>query len=144
MTERALVDTGVLYGAFQRRDQYHETGLAVVRDADAGRLPELLVLDFVLAETMNALTQQLAAEDTREALAMVETSSGFEITRTTGTVWARGLATYKRLDRLSFVDALLVAAARERDREFLYSFDSGFDGVDGVTRLNTNVDPRTR
>jgi len=64
--------------------------------------------------------------------------------RTTDAVWARGLATYNRIDRLSFVGALLVATARGRGIEFCYPFDAGVGGLDGVTRLNTNVDPRTR
>lgn len=144
MGQQALVDTGVVYGAFHRRDQYHETGLAIVRDADEGALPQLIVLDFVLAETMNALTRQLAPDESREALSMLEASAGFDVVRTSATVWARGRTTYSRLDHLSFVDALLVAFARERGRAYLYSFDTGFDGVDGVQRLNTNVDPYGR
>lgn len=141
MAQRGLVDTGVVYSAFYRRDQHHETGLAVVRDADAGALPQLVVLDFVLAETMNALTRQLAPDESREALSMLEASAGFDVVRTSASVWARGRTLYRRLDRLSFVDALLVAFARERGRPYLYSFDTGFDGVDGLHRLNTNVDP---
>jgi hypothetical protein len=39
---------------------------------------------------------------------------------------------------------LLVATARGRGIEFCYPFDAGVGGLDGVTRLNTNVDPRTR
>lgn len=141
MAQRALVDTGVLYSAFQRRDEHHETGLAIARDADRGRLPRLDVLDFVLAETMNALTQQLRPAQSREALSMLETSPGFDVIRTSGAVWARGRATFASVDRLSFVDALLVAHAREREVPYLYAFDTGFDGLDEVRRLNTNIDP---
>lgn len=141
MATEATVDTGVLYSAFYRQDQFHETGLAIVADADTGRLPQLAVLDFVLVETMNALTQQLDPEQCRSALSMLELSSGFEVVRTPGPVWIRGRDTFRQLDHLSFVDALLVALARERDTSFLYSFDTGFDGVDGIQRLNTNTDP---
>lgn len=141
MAQRALVDTGVLYAAFQRRDEFHETGLSIVRDADRGALPQLVVLDFVLAETMNALTQQLAPADARRSLEMIEESEGLDIARTSNAVWAAGLATYRRVDRLSLVDSIIVAYGRERDRPYLYSFDTGFDGVEGLTRLNTNTDP---
>lgn len=141
MAQRALVDTGVLYAAFQRRDEFHETGLSIVRDADRDALPQLVVLDFVLAETMNALTRQLAPDDARRALEMVEESVGFEIVRTSNAVWSVGLATYRRIDQLSLVDAMLVAYSRTHDCSYLYSFDTGFDGVAGLTRLNTNADP---
>lgn len=141
MAQRAIVDTGVLYAAFHRRDEFHDTGLAIVRGADAGELPQLHVLDFVLAETMNALTTRLAPTDSRTALDMLETSTGFDLTRTSNAVWARGLAIYRDVDPLSLVDAVLVAFAREHDCPYLYSFDTGFDVVEDVTRLNTNVDP---
>lgn len=141
MTQAALVDTGVLYSAFHRHDHDHETGLAIVRDADRQALPQLYVLDFVLAETMNGLGQQLTPTETQKALTMIEESIGFEITRTTDAVWARGRTIFDRIDHLSFVDAQLVAFARERDCPYLYSFDTGFDGVDDVQRLNTNTDP---
>lgn len=141
MAQQAIVDTGVVYSAFYRRDQHHETGLAILRDADRGALPQLVVLDFVLAETMNALTHQLEPAEAREALSMLEASPGFDIVRTSAPVWNHGRETYVRFDHLSFVDALLVAFASERTMEFLYSFDTGFDRVDEVQRLNTNTDP---
>lgn len=141
MAQQAILDTGVVYSAFVRHDQHHETGLAVIKDADRGSLPQLIVLDFVLAETMNALTHQLVPPDPREALSMLERSTGFDIVRTTGTVWSRGRTVFLNRDHLSFVDALLVALARERELPYLYSFDTGFDDIDGVHRLNTNVNP---
>lgn len=135
------MDTGVLYAAFHRRDEFHDTGLSIVRGADRDVLPQLLVVDFVLAETTNALTLQLLPGDARRALEMLETSTGFEIGRTSNAVWARALATYRQIDRLSLVDAVLVAFCRERDVPYLYSFDAGSDGIEGLTRLNKNSDP---
>lgn len=139
--QRALVDTGVLYAAFDRRDRHHDTGLAIVRAADARELPELVVPDFVLAETMNALTQRLSHEATLEAVDRLERSVGFTIERTTNPVWARGRSVYERRSQLSYVDAIIVAWAKEHGLEHCYSFDAGFDSVDGMTRLNTDVNP---
>lgn len=141
MVQHALVDTNVLYGALQKRDQFHEQGLAIVMAADARDLPVCIVLDFMLAETMNALTQKLAHEETTEALSMVRESAGFEIRRTTNEIWATGLGVYEAYAHLSLVDAILVAYARESDSSYIYSFDDGFDSVDGVRRLNTSTNP---
>ncbi|EMA50823.1 type II toxin-antitoxin system VapC family toxin [Halococcus salifodinae] len=109
--------------------------------ADARDLPVCVVLDFVLAETMNALTQELAHEETTEALSMVRESTGFEIRRSTNEVWTTGLGVYEGYAHLSLVDAILVAYARETDISYIYSFDDGFDSIDGVQRLNTNTNP---
>lgn len=141
MAQEALVDTNVLYGAFQRRDQFHDEALPIVKGADSHALPTCVVLDFVLAETMNALTQELAHEETTKALSMLRESSGFEIRRTTNEVWNSGLGVYERYAHLSLVDAVLTAYAREANTPYLYSFDDGFDSVEGITRLKTATNP---
>lgn len=141
MAQEALVDTSVLYGAFQKRDQFHEEALPIVKGADSRALPICVVLDFVLAETMNALTQELAHEETTKALSMLRTSSGFEIRRTTNEVWNIGLGVYEQYAHLSLVDAVLTAYAHEANAPYLYSFDDGFDSIGGVTRLKTATNP---
>lgn len=139
--KQAIADTCILYAAFDRRAHRHDTGLAIVRDADAGRLPVLVIPDVVVAETMNALTQRVAHDATIDAIERLEESAGFVIRRTTEQQWAMGREIYERQPPLSYVDSLLVAWCRERDIEYLYSFDTGFDRIEAVTRLNTNVDP---
>ena len=141
MAQHALVDTNVLYGAFQRRDQFHDEALPIVKGADSRALPVCVVLDFVLAETMNALTLNIAHDETIEALSMLRSSAGFEIQRTDDDVWTAGLGVYEAQAHLSFVDSVLVAYARATETEYIYSFDDGFDSVDGVSRLNTDMNP---
>lgn len=141
MVQHVLVDTNVLYSAFQSRDQFHSEALPIVKGADARTLPVCIVLDFVLAETMNALTQELAHEETTEALSMLRESTGFEIRRATNEVWITGLGVYEEYAHLSLVDAILVAYARTTDTPYCYSFDDGFDSIDGVQRLHTPTNP---
>lgn len=141
MTQYALVDTNVLYGAFQKRDQFHDEALSIVTAADVHDLPVCVVLGFVVAETMNALTQELAHEETTTALSMLRESTGFDIRRTTNEAWTTGLGVYEGGVHLSLVDAILVAYARTTDTPYLYSFDDGFDSIDGVQRLHTLTNP---
>lgn len=141
VAQHALIDTGVVYGAFQRRDQFHEEGLAIVQAADGNDLPRCVVLDFVLAETMNALTQELAYEETKTALSMLQQSSGLLIRRTNQQAWNSGLRRYESHAHFSLVDAILVAYAHDQSIPYLYSFDDGFDSVEGVQRLTTPTDP---
>jgi predicted nucleic acid-binding protein len=53
---RALVDTTVLFAAAHRRDSAHEDALPILQGIDTGALPEAVVLEYVLAETLNGLT----------------------------------------------------------------------------------------
>jgi predicted nucleic acid-binding protein len=141
VAQHALVDTNVLYGAFQQRDQFHDEALSIMKGADARDLPVCVVLDLVLAETMNALTQEIAHQETTEALSKLRQSSGFDVRRTPNGISTVGLGVYEQHAHLSLVDAVLVAYARETGAAYLYSFDAGFDSVDGVQRLNTTTNP---
>ncbi|ERG93604.1 MAG: hypothetical protein J07HQW2_00037, partial [Haloquadratum walsbyi J07HQW2] len=53
---RALIDTSVLFAAAYKRDTSHDTALPVLHGIDNGTLPEAVVLDYVLADTLNGLT----------------------------------------------------------------------------------------
>lgn len=139
--QHALIDTGVVYGAFQRHGQFHEEGLEIVQAADAGDLPQCVILYFVLAETMNGLTQELTYEETIKTLSMIKQSSGFTIERTSQQVWTSGRSRYETHAHLSFVDAILVAYAHDQTTPYLYSFDDGFDSIDGVQRLTIPTNP---
>ena len=47
----------------------------------------------------------------------------------------RALDLYVEQNRLSYVDALVAAAAMEQAPSEVYSFDRGFDRIEGLTRL---------
>lgn len=138
---RALVDTTVLYAAANERATRHERGLAIVRGADEGRLPELDVPDPILVETMNGLVRDVGPTIAVDVLDRFERGRRFDLRREPEAVWQLGLSEFERFDRLSLADAVLVASARHRDVEFCYSFDDDFDGFDGLTRLTGPENP---
>lgn len=59
----ALIDTTVLFAAATQRDSAHVVPLPNLQGIDDGSLPETIVLDYVLAETLNGLTP---TPDTRQ------------------------------------------------------------------------------
>lgn len=137
----SLVDTTVLYAAGNRRAQRHEEALAIVRGADAGELPALRVADPILIETMNGLSRDVGHASAVDFLDRLRTGTRFEVSREPAAVWAGGLDRFERYERLSLADGLLVASAHHHNREYLYSFDDDFDGLEGITRLDTPTNP---
>jgi len=138
---RALVDTTVLYAAANSRASRHETALAIVRGADRGDLPSLIVSDPILIETMNGLTRDVGADVAVDVLDRLHDGSQFEVRREPITVWDTALDVFERIDRLSLADAVLVTSARHHGIEYCYSFDDDFDGFDSFTRLVTPDNP---
>lgn len=129
------MDTGVLVGAMLARDAYHGPATPIFQAADAGRIPPVVVTEFILAEALNFLVKKGNSTIARDALGRLEASSGFHVRRVPAGVVDRGkYEVFQRYDGLSFVDALTVAYMQERDLETLYSFDAGFDKVAGIVR----------
>lgn len=130
------MDSVVLIAAMHRRDRRHADALPILKAADEGRIPPLVLTDFLLAETLNYLTRKGGSAVGREALRRLEASSGFEVQRVPDDVWATGKnRVYRTIDGLSFVDALTVAFMERRRIRTIYSFDADFDRVPGVERL---------
>ena len=136
MTQGALVDTGILVGALNRRDSLHAPALAIVRAIDDGKLGRAIVTDFVLAETLNYVNRKVDGDLARETLRRLLDSAHFVIERTPDTVWNKARdVVFPRYGHLSFTDALVVAHLSQRGLRRLFSFDSGFDAVRGIERL---------
>ena len=137
----AVVDTTVLYAAGNERSQRHDRGLATLQAADHDRLPRLRIPDVVLVETMNGLTRDVGHATAVDMLDRLEASTGFVLDRTTNAVWHAGVDTFRGVERLSLADGLIAAYARHHDIDYVYSFDGGFDGVDGIARLADATNP---
>ena len=138
---RALADTTVLFAAVYRRDSAHEDALPILRGIDSGSLPEAVVIEYVLAETLNGLVTHAGHDAGVDMLDRIEGNVRFHVESLTADQFAAAKALFRRHDPLSFVDACLVAYARTDGVEYLYAFDDDFDAADGVVRLDTGTNP---
>jgi predicted nucleic acid-binding protein len=137
---RALVDTSVLFGAVYRRDDAHEAALPVLRGVDDGSLPEAVVLDFVLVETLNGLATHAGHDAAVDFLDRIEGNTRFHVDTLSADALATGKALFRRHEPLSFVDTCIVAYMQAAEIPYLYAFDDDFDALD-VTRLGSATNP---
>ncbi len=138
---RALVDTTVLFAAAYRRDGAHDDALPILRGIDSADLPEAVVLDYVLAETLNGLITHAGHGAAVDFLDRVEGNARFHLDSLTAEAFATAKALFRRFERLSFVDACIVAYMRTEGLGYLYAFDDDFDAVGDVYRLDTATNP---
>ena len=124
----------VLIGAFYRNDQWHGQAAPIINDIDAGS-GQAYVSDFILAEVLNFLHQKAGHAAAVETLLALEAAENINLIRITDTRFAAGKAYFEKYSRLSLVDALTVACMKDLGISRIYSFDSDFDGVDGIIRL---------
>jgi predicted nucleic acid-binding protein len=138
---RALVDTTVLFAAAYKRDSSHEAALPILQRIDDGTLPEAVVLDYVLAETLNGLVTHAGHDAAVDFLDRIEENARFHIDTLTADALASGKSLFRQHEPFSFVDACIVAFMQTEGLGYLYSFDDDFDASADVYRLDTASDP---
>jgi predicted nucleic acid-binding protein len=137
---RALLDTTVLFAAAYRHDSAHDDAVPLLRGIDGGSLPEGVVIEYVLAETLNGLTTHAGHDAAVDFLDHIEGNARFHVASLTTDAIATGKALFRRHPPLSFVDACILAYMRTEDIDYLYAFDDDFDVAD-ITRLDTPTNP---
>lgn len=137
----ALLDTNVLFASASARDEYHDRGRAIVQAIDHGELPEGIVTNYVVAETLNIAREKLGPETATEMLNRLVEGTHFAVEHAPQSDFNAAQPLFRRYPDLSFVDATLVAYMQRENVEYLYSFDDDFDEIDGITRLETADDP---
>ena len=138
---RALIDTTVLFAATYRQDSGHDKALPILSGIDTADLPEAVILDYVLAETVNGLTTYAGHDAAVDFLDRVEENARFHIEALTADGFATAKALFRRYERFSFVDACIVAYMQTEGLGYLYAFDDDFDVASDVYRLNTATNP---
>jgi len=137
----AVVDTNILIGRADTDDEHHEVATGIVRGIDHGELPTGRVTNYVALETLNWISDRKHHEKAVETYDRLKQSAGFEVLHAAQKDFANAVEIFRSYGQLSFGDATVASYMRREDIEYLYSFDDDFDGLDWVTRLDTDVDP---
>jgi predicted nucleic acid-binding protein len=137
----ALLDTNVLFASASSRDEYHDRAREIVRGIDHGDLPEVIITNYVVAETLNLSDEKLGADAANQILDRLIEGTHFEIVHAPKADFNAAQALFRRYGELSFVDSTIAAYMDREDVEYLYSFDDDFDAVTDLTRLETVDNP---
>jgi len=137
----ALIDTNVLFASASARDDYHNRAREIVRGIDHGDLPDVIVTNYVVAETLNLTGEKLGPDAANQMLDRLIEGAHFEIDHAPKTDFNAAQALFRRYGEISFVDSTIAAYMEREGIEYLYSLDDDFDALDGVTRLDTADNP---
>jgi predicted nucleic acid-binding protein len=100
-----------------------------------------VVLDYVLAETLNGLTTHAGHEAAVDLLDRIEENARFHIESLSAGAFTVAKSIFRQHAPLSFVDACIVAYMQTEGLGYLYAFDDDFDGADDLSRLDTATNP---
>ncbi|WP_135855142.1 type II toxin-antitoxin system VapC family toxin [Halorussus salinus] len=137
----AVVDTNVLVARVSARDANHDAACAIVDAADHGELPTMRVTNYVLTETLNYIHERQQHQVAVELYERLTEAAGFELVHSPKADFSQAVELFEQYDGLSFGDATIAAYLKREEIEYLYSFDTDFEAIDGITRLDTATNP---
>jgi predicted nucleic acid-binding protein len=137
----AVVDTGVLVGTADADDEYHDIAMEIVRGMDHGDLPTARVTNYVALEALNWIHNRKRHEKAVEIYERLNQSAGFEVLHAAQKDFTNAVKLFRTYEGLSFGDATIAAYMQRTGVEYLYSFDDDFDGIEGISRLETPDNP---
>lgn len=131
-----VLDSSFLIGFHNAADVHHATAVGVMDRLLAGEWDDILLLEYVLLEVLTVLRMRL---DLPTAVGVGETLLRSREVRfvPSSDIFLRAFDTFRheRQAELSFVDAAIVAVARQHGPAHVATFDAGFARVDGVTMV---------
>ena len=122
-------------------DTRHERAENIVYAIDRGDLPTVRVTNYVVLETLNWIHERQRHDIAADLKARLANSAGFELVHCAQKDFHRAMELFEDYESLSFGDATIVAYMQRTGIENLYSFDDDFDGIEGITRLDTPDNP---
>lgn len=140
----AVVDSNILIDYKDTSaDSRHDRAERIVYGIDGGDLPTGRVTDYVLLETLNWIHERHRHDIAVDLRSRLADSAGFELVQSAQKDLSAAVELFETHERLSFGDATIAAHMQRTGIEYLYSFDDDFDGLDGITRLETADDPHS-
>ncbi len=131
-----VVDSGVWIGAFNPRDRYHERAKPIVEAVSGGELGRALISDHIFGEVTTYLRRKVGPERSAGVGEAMLDSPHLETVFVDEDVFNAAHHIFRRYRQLSFADAVSVVIIRESKSPGIFSFDSGFDAVRDVRRLD--------
>ncbi len=136
-----LIDSGVWIAAFNKKDAHHVQGKTIISAITDEKLTDVLITDYIFNEVVTYTRKKLGSEVSLRIAAALLDSSHVRIITIEESVFMSSFHIFQKYDALSFTDANIVVVMKNLRIKHLFSFDSGFDSVNDILRLESLPDP---
>lgn len=134
-TKPSFIDTTIFIAALFPKEKHHNEGKTIIASVERGAISKPVITDYILDETVTFVRKKKSVSASIETLEAILYSPHLEFVKVDNRIFEAGVQLFRTYERLSFTDAISVATMRDLEIEIIYSFDRGFDGIPGITRL---------
>jgi len=135
-----FIDSCVWIAAFNKKDVKHEPAKEIVTAIIEGRIKNAMITDYIFNEVVTYIRKKINANASNQAANALLDSEHVMIANIDETSFIAAFHVFQGYDALSFTDATTVVLMKNLKVKTLFSFDSGFDGINDVQRLDQLVE----
>jgi hypothetical protein len=111
-----------------------------VEAIDDGNIQDAFITDYIFNEVVTYCRKKLGFEKSKEISEKLLNSFDFQILYTDKATFNASYHIFQLYPNLSFTDASLVVIMQSQNIPYIYSFDSGFDVVKEIHRLDDVIE----
>jgi len=134
------VDTTVWVGASDRNDDFHESSREIAEAILFEKVPLALTTDFIIDETVTILGKRkgFGAENAKNVGEGILSSTRVITVFVEETILKKALEQYPKYGgQLSLTDIVSVTVMQKYHAKEIFSHDSDFDLIEGITRRDS-------
>lgn len=132
---KLFIDSVVWIGAKLKNDQWHKESAKIIDKFIKKEIKNAIVTDYIVLESVNFILRKGGFDAALETLDIFENHERIEIINIDEITFARASAIFRKYPGLSITDASSVAVMQEFEIKYIYTFDKGFDKIEGIERL---------
>ncbi|MBU4138323.1 MAG: PIN domain-containing protein [Euryarchaeota archaeon] len=130
-----FIDSVVWIGAKLKNDQWHKESAKIIDRFIKKEIKKAIVTDYIILESVNFILRKGGFDVALETLEIFENHERIEVINIDEITFARASAIFRKYPGLSITDASTIAVMEEFEINYIYTFDKGFDKIDGIVRL---------
>ncbi|MBS3137197.1 type II toxin-antitoxin system VapC family toxin [Candidatus Woesearchaeota archaeon] len=131
-----LLDTSFIIALALEEDSDHLYAVALNNQLKTGRFGATFYTDYIINEVLTLLRRKKVNKENIKQLADILFMKKRQLLLSNDDIVQNAITIFFQYKRLSFVDASSIAYARMYKISKIYSFDTDFDGVEGIERIH--------
>lgn len=133
-----MIDSCVFIAALNPKDKFHNDGKEILEKILKKQTRHTLIInDYIIDETVTYLRKKASYDVSIKILDLLFNPNYFTLVKVTDYDLRQAYFIFKKYDKLSFTDAIIVATMYSNDIKRLISFDSDFRGIGKIELFNT-------
>ena len=132
-----FIDSCIFIAAFNQKDIHHQAAKKILVAITTGKIKNIYLSDYVFDEVVTYLKKKMSSEVAIQASEALLNSHHLNFLYMNEQIFNATFHILKMYDDLSYTDSSIVVMMKNYQIQYVYSFDSGFDGVNDINRLTS-------